>query len=334
MAGHHAEPSLSRASIGRAATLDVDDVRINATQWTPAANAALTGRRVLLVHGLGANTLSWEPIGQLLADGLGANVTAIDLIGFGRTRSPGRPATIATNRRLVTAVLEDLGPSTIIGNSMGAAIGIGVTARRPDLVTQLILVNPALPHPRPGMRDMLRLARFAPVMVSAVGRRVVGTRARLLGPERLVDASLEWSLHDPSRLDPDLRLRLVALASERYAYPEAPAAYAEAARSMLLYLARGLHDDLAVAAPQRPTLLLHGEHDRLVNVAAAHDVAARHDDVELHVLEGVGHAPQLEDPDGLVAVLAQWLSGRMSGCQSRDQAPASSTSPSGGSSTS
>jgi pimeloyl-ACP methyl ester carboxylesterase len=216
---------------------------------------------------------------------------------------------------------------------MGAAIGIGVTARRPDLVTQLVLVNPALPQTRPGVRDMVRLARFAPVMISQVGRRVVGTRARLLGPERLVDTSLEWSLHDPKRLDPELRLRLVALAAERYAYPEAAAAYAEAARSMLLYLARGLHADLAIAAPQRPTLLLHGEHDRLVNVALAHGTAARHEQVDLHVLEGVGHAPQLEDPDGFVSVLAQWLDARMSGCQSPPPAPVSSMSPSGRSST-
>ena len=284
-------------------------MRVNATRWTPSADGELNGTRVLLVHGLGANTLSWEPIGQPLADTLGANVTAVDLIGFGRTRAPGQPATVATNRRLVTAILEELGPSTVIGNSMGAAIGVGVTARRPDLVTQLVMVNPALPHTRPGVRDVWRLARFAPVMLAPVGRHFVGTRARVLGPQRLVDASLQWSLHDPSRLDPDLRLRLIALAAERYDYPEAPMAYAEAARSMLLYLARGLHDDLALAAPQRPTLLLHGEHDRLVNVDAARDVAARHDHVDLHVMEGVGHAPQLEDPERLVRIISGWLPG-------------------------
>jgi pimeloyl-ACP methyl ester carboxylesterase len=333
VAGNHAGQSDTRASIGRGLTIDADGVRVNANRWTPSADGQLNGTRVLLVHGLGANTLSWEPIGQPLADGLGATVTAIDLIGFGRTRAPGRPATIATNRSLVTAVLEELGPSMIIGNSMGAAIGIGVTARRPDLVTHLVMVNPALPHLRPGMRDLVRLARFAPVMWAPIGRQFVGTRARLLGPERLVDASLQWSLHDPSRLDPDLRLRLVALAAERYEYPEAPLAYAEAARSMLLYLSRGLHDDLAVAAPQRPTLLLFGEHDRLVNVDAARDAAAMHDDVELQVLEGVGHAPQLEDPERLVRVLADWLDGSMSRWQNRDRASVSSTGPSGRSST-
>jgi pimeloyl-ACP methyl ester carboxylesterase len=299
-------------------------VRVHAADWAPNG-AHPDGHRILLVHGLGANTITWEPIAQPLADRLGATVTAIDLIGFGRTRAPGRPATVAANRRIVTAILESHGPSVVIGNSMGGAIAVGVTARRPDLVTSLVLIDPALPNARPGLVDMLRLARFAPVMLSPVGRHFIRSRARLLGPQRLVDTSLEWSVHDMSRLDPVLVRRLVALAAERYAYPEAPAAYAEAARSLLLYLARGLHDDLAIAAPLRPTLLVHGEHDRLVNVDAARDAAARHASVDLEVLDGVGHAPQLEVPDRLVAVLASWLDARMSGWQSQHRAPVSST---------
>lgn len=308
-------------------------MRVHASEWKPA-DPKSDVPRVLLVHGLGANTLSWEPIGQPLADALSATVTAIDLIGFGRTRAPERTASIASNRQLVTAVLDELGSSIVIGNSMGGSIAIGVAARRPELITSLVLVNPALPHPHPGVIDVLRLARFAPVMISSLGGRVVRTRARMLGPERLVDSSLGWSLHDPTRLDPDLRRRLIALATERYAYPEAPAGYAAAARSLLLYLSRGLLDELAAGASGPPTLLVHGEHDRLVSVDAARAAAARHAHVELQVLDGVGHAPQLEDPERLVAVLAGWLNARMSGCQSQRRMPASSTSRSGPSSAS
>ncbi|MEX0664074.1 MAG: alpha/beta hydrolase [Acidimicrobiia bacterium] len=316
--------SSSRAPLGRAHHLEADGVRVHAVEWTPIEPRE-DQHRVLLVHGLGANTLSWEPIGQPLADALGAPVTAVDLIGFGRTRAPERSASIASNRQLVTALLEVQGPSVAVGNSMGASIAIGVAARRPDLVTSLVLVDPALPHPRPSVVDFLRLARFAPVMVSSLGGRVVRTRARMLGPERLVDATLSWSLHDTGRLDPDLRRRLIALAAERYGYPEAAGAYAEAARTLLLYLARGINEDLA-AAVECPMLLVHGEHDRLVSLVAAREAATHNDHVELRVLDGVGHAPQLEDPDRLVAVLSGWLNARMSGCQSPAPVPASSTS--------
>jgi pimeloyl-ACP methyl ester carboxylesterase len=311
---------------GRSFDLYADGVRVHAVEWSPAGDAP--ERRVLLVHGLGANTLSWEPIAQPLAERLGATVTAIDLIGFGRTRAPERTATIATNRALVTAVLDEIGPAIVAGNSMGGAIGIGLTARRPELVKGLVLVNPAVPHPSPGMGDWLRIARLAPVMVAPIGRRVLGTRARFLGPERLVDTSIGYSLHDPTRLDPDLRRRLIALAAERYAYPEAPAAYVAAARSLFLYLARGINTDLVTAAGARPTLLLHGALDRLVPLAAAHGAAARSASIDLEVLDGVGHAPQLEDPARVVDVVSTWCDARMRGWQASSSTPSAVSSPS------
>lgn len=314
---------------GRSFELEADGVRVHAVEWSPGRAATGDGeRRVLLVHGLGANTLSWEPVAQPLADRLGATVTAIDLIGFGRTRAPERTATIDTNRRLVTAVLEQTGPSIVAGNSMGGAIGIGLTARRPDLVEGLVLVNPAVPHPSPSVGDWLKIARLAPAMITPIGRRVVDARARWLGPERVVDTSLGYSLHDPSRLDPDLRQRLIALVAERYAYPEAPAAYIDAARSLFLYLARGINADLVAATDSRPTLLLHGALDRLVPLAAAHGAAARSATLDLEVLDGIGHAPQLEDPSRVVDVVTGWCDARMTGWQASSSTPSAVSSPS------
>ena len=318
---------------GRAQQVVLDGTRVHTLEWTPAAPTREPAN-VVLVHGLGANALSWELIAQPLADRLGASVTALDLLGFGRTRAPERASTIEANRQLVTALLAQRGPSILVGNSMGGAISIAVTAQQPELVNALVLIDPAVPHANPGIGDWARLAKLAPVMVQSVGTRIVGTRARFIGPERLVDTSLAWSLHDPARLDPELRRRLITLASERFAYPEAARAYACAARSMFLYLARGLNDDLAIASSNRPTLLVHGELDRLVPLTAARGAADRHPGVDLHVLDGIGHAPQLEDPDLLVEVVTGWLGARMGGWQGQDRAPVSSTSQSGSSSTS
>jgi pimeloyl-ACP methyl ester carboxylesterase len=305
---------------GRAQYLEIDGVRVHTVGWgpsagvsgsldaaTPAATSDAGVRQILLVHGLGANTLSWQPVGQLLADRFDATVTAVDLIGFGRTRAPERRATVATNRDLVLGLLEQIGPATILGNSMGGVIGTGVTARRPDLVEALVLVNPALPWGRIPPSSWVRAARYMPVMMPSLGRRTVSARARMLGPERLVDLSLGVTLHDPERLDPDLRRRLVLLAAERYAYPEAAAAYADAARTLLQEVAGNFDADLAVAAVARPTLLLHGAEDALVSVAFARAAAERHGTVDLCVLDGVGHAPQLEAPERFMAIVERFL---------------------------
>ena len=296
---------------GRAHRVDIDGVSVHAVEWLPRTAASGPKRagtqRVLLVHGLGANTLSWAAVAQDLADHLGATVTALDLAGHGRTRATTRPATIESNRDLITAFLERDGRATLFGNSMGGVLAAGVTARRPELVDALVLVNPALQWRGVKSRDWRRIARFVPVMVPSVGHRAVATRARALGPERLVDLSLAMSLHDPTRLDPTLRRRLVHLAAERFAYPEAPQAYADAARTLLRELSDGADTDLGVAAGARPTLLIHGALDRLVGVDLAHAAAARHEQLELRILDDLGHAPQLEDPSTFLAVTTGWL---------------------------
>ncbi|HEY8217264.1 MAG TPA: alpha/beta hydrolase [Acidimicrobiia bacterium] len=327
---------------GRAHERGVDGVRVHTVEWDASRAGTHSGRRVLLVHGLGANTISWTPVARLLSDGLDARVTAIDLVGFGRTRALDRAATITNNRALVEALLDDTGSAVVIGNSMGAVIGAGVAARRPELVDALVLVDPALPWGRLGPAGWLRLARLAPLMMPSLGRRAVATRARLIGPERLVDMTLEMCVTDRSRVDPIVRRRLVHLAAERYAYPEAAGAYADAARSLLRELAGGDADrDLGRASELVPTLLVHGEHDRLVCADLAHEAAHRHPGLDLKVLPGVGHAPQLEVPGRLVEVVTAWLDARMGSWQAerpgrRDRAtvPASSGSPSGSSSTS
>ena len=52
---------------------------------------------MLLIHGLGANTVSWLPVGQALADRQRAPVVALDLAGFGYTRAAGTNATLNRN---------------------------------------------------------------------------------------------------------------------------------------------------------------------------------------------------------------------------------------------
>jgi pimeloyl-ACP methyl ester carboxylesterase len=290
---------------GRSYRLEVDGVHMHAVEWHAPNNGAAP---VLLLHGLGANTLSWEPAAQLLADALGTTVTAIDLPGFGRTRAQGRPATLRASTELVGAALEQFGRCVVIGNSMGGVIGAAATVRAPDRVAALVLVDPALPQRRPTPADWLRATKYLPLMVPFVGGQVIGARARLRGPVRVVDASLALSLSDPARLDADLRRRLIELSAERIRWPEAPAAYADAARTLFLHLARALDVDLAgLAGTGVPTLVVHGALDRLVPVGAARDAARRHPHLTLEILDDTGHAPQMETPQELVDAIARWL---------------------------
>ncbi len=54
-------------------------------------------------------------------------------------------------------------------------------------------------------------------------------------------------------------------------------------------------------------LLIHGELDKLVPVAAARVTAADNPAWQTEFLPGVGHTPQLERPDLVLARLVPWL---------------------------
>jgi len=73
------------------------------------------------------------------------------------------------------------------------------------------------------------------------------------------------------------------------------------------YLTRNFERDLGVALRSRRGLLVFGERDRLIDINSATALAKRHPTLDVEMLEGVGHAPQLEDPARFVDVVTTWL---------------------------
>ena len=283
--------------------VDLDELRVHAVSWGEDA----APRRILLVHGLGGSTINWESVGQPLADRLDATVTAVDLAGFGLTRLPhGGHATLRTNGHLLHRVLADhLGPAIVFGNSMGGTLAIGLAARYPELAHGLVLVDPALPQAGGGLPPWRVIERFLPLTVPPLGRWAIRQRAQRLGPAGLVDQTFALTLVDPARVDPAIRERLIALATERSAFPEAGSAYVDAARALLFHLQRGLPRDLTRV--QCPTLLVHGARDPLVPIRAAQRVAARRPDFAFEIIDDCGHVPQLERPDRFLDVVVPWV---------------------------
>lgn len=292
---------------------DSDGLFVHTVEWEPDRPDP-RAPAVVLVHGLGGSTISWELVGRELAHRLGARVTALDLPGFGKTRCQGQPASFEAHRHVVKTLLADRSPAIVAGNSMGGAIAVSLAARHPELVRALVLVNAAYPRPSRNFDQLTRTAKFAALSFPKAAAPVVGARARRLGPVGLVDASLLFVLSDPRRLDTELRDRLIDLATERQTYPEAAGAYAQSGGTLFRYIATRMRADLD--AVQIPTLLIHGTRDRLVPVSFARAVAQRRTDWTYHELNDCGHAPQLEWPARFVESLSAWTDREL-----RDPAP-------------
>ena len=267
------------------------------------------GPTFVLVHGLGGSHANWLSVAPGLARQ--GRVLAPDLAGFGRTPPAGRRATLGANRRLLHRFIEatDASPAILVGNSMGGAISAMQASSEPETAAGLVLVDPALPRTRSVTPDPLVAAVFATYMVPGVGEQFIRRRAKLLGPEKLVRETMRMCCVDPSRIDPAVIDAHVALATERQGYPWAHRAFLTAARSLLRRLARRERYLAMLHEISCPTLMIHGEKDRLVPVASARAIAQMRPEWTVQMFEDIGHVPQLEDPELWLATVNLWLAG-------------------------
>lgn len=267
------------------------------------------GPTFVLVHGLGGSHLNWELFAPLLTPT--GRVLAVDLPGFGLSEPGERPATVPANvlvlERFARRVAD--GPVVLVGNSMGGMIAILLAFRTPALVDGLVLVDPALPLPLTAAspRDAAVGGAFLTYALPGVGELLMRGRQRRIGPEELVQGVLRVCGIDPATLPPDLVARSVALVRRRADVAGMDRAFLSATRSLAWVLTFARSYRAAMATVRAPVLLVHGERDRLVPVAAARDAARRNRRWRYVELPGVGHVPQLQVPDRLAREVLDWL---------------------------
>ncbi len=266
------------------------------------------GTAMVLVHGLGGSAINWLSVGPSLAKR--HRVVALDLPGFGKTPPIGGLVGVAGQRELLDRFLASViaGPAVVVGNSMGGLVAMMEAAIAPRRVSHLVLAAPAQPTPRGGRIDLEILAAFAAYSIPWLGAWYMRRRAARLGPEGLVRDMLRICCVDPRRVAPDVRAAHVALTAERLdRMPWATPAFLDATRSLLAAMRGRRRFDDMVAGISAPTLIVQGSGDRLVPLAASHDLAKKRPDWTLEVIDGIGHVPQLEDPGRFVEMTERWL---------------------------
>lgn len=226
------------------------------------------GPAVVMVHGLGGTSSSFQPLMPVLG---GFCVLRPDLPGAGRSAlRPGRPGLTG----LVAAVRDGLRAQGIarvhlVGHSMGALLCQHLAAAEPDRVSSLTLFG-AILEPSPAARD--RLAERA-------------EEARRAGMAGIADAVAAGSLAAGGAAHP------AASAFVRESLlRQPPAGYA--AHCEALAAARAADH----GAIRCPTVLVHGAEDPVAPLAAAERLRDRIGGTRLEAIPGAGHWPMLEAP--------------------------------------
>ncbi|MGH9006595.1 MAG: alpha/beta fold hydrolase, partial [Acidimicrobiales bacterium] len=261
---------------------------------------------IVFVHGLGGSHLNWVLIGPALATGRRA--VAVDLPGFGLSPGIGRDSSVPAN----AAVLRDFlatavgKPAVLVGNSMGATVSLLAAQSAPAAVAGLVLVDPALPIPaqRPDARVA---AAFLLYIAPVVGELVLRGLASRQSARQTVERVINMCFADPSRASEAVLEASTELAEHRRYMAGTERSLVIAARSLMRLLSRPGVYRAVISAVRVPTLLVHGEADRLVPIASARRALADRPDWAHTFLPGVGHTPQLETPDDVIGAVSGWL---------------------------
>ena len=145
--GSDKSPSDGPARVRLAASACVTDL-LRTYRFGPLGPA-----RVLAIHGLTGHGKRWETLfTRHLPD---VPAVAPDLLGHGRS-SWDAPWTIEANVTALAALVdaEADGPVVVVGHSFGGAVALNLAAARPDLITGLVLLDPAVALDGRWMREV------------------------------------------------------------------------------------------------------------------------------------------------------------------------------------
>jgi lipase len=203
---------------------------------------------MLAVHGLTGHGQRWQHLAEYVPE---ITIAAPDLVGHGRS-SWAAPWTIDANVAAFAALLDDQAttPVLVVGHSFGGALAMHLAAARPDQVSALLLLDPAVGLDGTWTRDIADAMLSSPDYPDPAEAR----------EEK---AAGSWADVDPAVLDADLDEHLVKLPNGRYGWrvslPATMSYWSELARDIVLPPA-GIPTTLVRAAWNSPPYV----NDRLI----------------------------------------------------------------------
>jgi len=254
------------------------------------------GPTLLLIHGMAGSSATWDAIIPRLAKNY--RVIAPDLLGHGKSAKPRGDYSLGAFAAWLRDLLDELGIDrvTVIGQSLGGGIAMQFAYQHRDYCERLVLIGSG--GLGPDLSPMLRIlsAPGAEFVLPVITPKWVLNLGNKLG-SRLATAGIQAP-----------RAGQMWQAYSSLSDSETRQAFLRTLRSVVD------HRGQAVSALNKlhltadlPTLLIWGDHDRVIPVShafAAHDALTGS---RLEVLEGVGHFPHVEAPTVVADILENFM---------------------------
>lgn len=270
--------SLSRRILGlRRKTVVVDGVVI------PVVMRPGRGEPILFVHGFGADKEGWFNLMHRFPK---RAVIALDLPGFGAASDiSGEHASAERQAHAIRGVLDalEVARASLIGASMGGGISLRFAAEFPRRTRALALLGSVGP--------MVKQSELAIAIEQGNNPLIPRSHDEFHAMLEFVAAEKPW----------------VPASIAAYLASEQVAKHAKLTDLFAGWVAQKDTIDAHLARIEAPTLVIHGELDRVIDVSTAHAIAEHVPQSKLMVLSGIGHVPQLEAPRTVARAITRFF---------------------------
>jgi pimeloyl-ACP methyl ester carboxylesterase len=264
-----------------------------------AFRVAGTGPAILLIHGIGDNSTTWDTVQSKLAQRF--TVIAPDLLGHGKSDKPRADysvAAYANGMRDLLSVL-DIEHVTVVGHSLGGGVAMQFAYQFPQLVERLILVGAG------GVTKDVNIAlRIASVPMGSEALALL--RLPMVLPVLQVIGRVGGALFGSTGVGRDLPevVRILADLPE----PTASSAFARTLRAVVDWRGQVVTMlDRCYLTESVPVQLIWGSRDSVIPVEHAKMAHSAMPGSQLEVFEGSGHFPFHDDPDRFVELVEKFI---------------------------
>jgi pimeloyl-ACP methyl ester carboxylesterase len=254
------------------------------------------GRPVVLLHPLRMQLEYFEPVCSELGDA-GAELIAVDLPGHGHSGAPALGYTASYFTNTIEALLGNLNvaDAIVVGESIGASIGLGLAARHCSRVAGIVALNPYDYGRWGGIR---RSSAIANIVFTTMLLPLIGPVVAQAGTKGVLRRVLDGGLYDPRHLSPQLL-------DELYESGRRPG-HGRALRSLSRNWQSWISARDRYPAIQIPVTLAYSDHD-WSNEDERHANRRAIPAVRATTIRNCGHFSSLDEPAHVSALIRDFL---------------------------
>ena len=246
---------------------------------------------VVLVHGFSVPYFIFDPTFHFLSQN-GFRVLRYDLFGRGFSDRPYADYNIDLFVKQLADLLDALRlvrPICLIGLSMGGPIAATFTARHPQRVEKLVLIDPA------GARPIALTRILKAVVMPVLGETILGVVGTAGMAKYIASDFFDKKLMENFRAKYVIQMQ----------YKGFRRALLSTIRSNMLESFIGTYRK--VGALNKQSMLLWGRNDTTVPFNHSNDLLAAMPGTEFHIIEDCGHIPHFEKPETTNPLLLDFL---------------------------